>query len=103
MAGRKKGFDMNKVRIIVDTLAKNPSGLWIRELSRACGLPLSTTSYYVNNVIFPLLDDARIGGEKSIIRVVRLKDSVLSRLRSGEDVSSIMKYVRVFKKIYSGG
>jgi len=99
---RKNSFDMNKVMIIVNTLKDNPDGLWLRQLSRMCHMPLSTTSYYLDKVLKPIIESVRIGHEKSIIRVIKLKNGIYERLKAGESISSILKYIKIFKKIYSG-
>lgn len=93
---------MTKVNLIVDALRRNPDGLWLRQLSRVCSLPLSTTSYYIDNVLKSVIDDVRIGNEKSIMRVIKLKSGIYDRLERGESISSVLKYVKIFKKIYSG-
>ena len=45
--GRKKGPDPRKIRLIKETLIKNPEGLWIREIARKTGLDDSTVSRYL--------------------------------------------------------
>ncbi len=99
--GRRKGPDINKIALIVKALYEYRNGLWIRQLSRICRIPLSTTSYYVDKVLRPILEDARIGDETTILRVIKLKDGIIEKLDDGENINSIIKYMSVLKKIYS--
>ncbi len=99
--GRRKGADIGKIRLMVRVLYENRNGVWIRQLSRITGLPLSTTSYYIDKVIRPLIEDVRIGNENTILRVVKLKDGIIKKLDDGNEIDSIIKYMNLLKKIYT--
>src|SRR3989344_115855 len=97
--GRKKSFDEGKIRVIGTTLAANPDGIWLRRIARETGYAPATVAHYLETVLSPLIEDVSLGtGDKPLLRVVRLKQSVLERLQSGQDLRQIMKLLKMFSK-----
>ena len=98
--GRKKGFDEGKIRAIVATLVANPDGMWLRRMAKETGYSPTTIAHYLETVLSPLIEDVSLGtGGKPLLRVVRLKQPVLERLQSGQDIRQIMKLLKLFSKI----
>ncbi|HLC67630.1 MAG TPA: hypothetical protein VJI12_01985 [archaeon] len=98
--GRKKGFNEGKIRIIVATLAANPDGMWLRRISRETGYSPATVAHYLETVLAPLIEDVSLGsGGKPLLRVVRLKQAVLERLQSGQDIRQIMRLIKMFSRV----
>ena len=89
--GRPRGADMRKVLRVIHVLAREPQGLWLREISKRCGIHPTTVSNYANTILSPLLEDVSLGSdEKPILRVLKLKDWVFERLERGEDIRRII-------------
>ncbi len=70
--GRKSGPNKKKIIKIREALIENPSGLWIREISRITGISKSTVSLYVTkymgNEISSIFETTN-----GWIKIVRLK------------------------------
>jgi len=71
--GRKKGPNKNKIKLIRQTLTKNPQGLWIREIARKTGLDKSLVSRYLAEYMQDEIEDAFPKVKGKLIKVVRLK------------------------------
>jgi len=75
--GRPKGPDMKKISLIIETLKKNPEGLWLMELSRATGISKSTIHRYIHNELKGVVEEAR--SFSGLVKVYKLKDEYLKR------------------------
>ncbi len=75
--GRPKGPDMKKISVIIETLKKNPEGLWIMELSRATGISKSTVHRYIQNDLKDLVIESK--SFSGLVKVYKLKDQYLKR------------------------
>ena len=73
--GRKKGPDMKKVAAILETLKKNPEGMWIMELSRATGISKSTVHRYIHNELKNVIEESM--SFSGLVKVYKLKDEYL--------------------------
>ena len=94
--GRRKGFDGRKIAGIVGVLARNPDGLWLRQVAKELDISPTTVSKYMDGPLKPLVDDTSLGKTgKPILRVIRLKPFVLERLRQGQDINQILKFLRI--------
>ena len=91
----KPKYNPDTVKRLISVLFKNPDGVWLSRLSRLSGVPLSTTSYYLNNQIRVLVDERTVGGEKPLVRVISLKPRVLEGLSEGKSVSSLLKLMKL--------
>jgi transposase len=67
----KRGPDKNKIKKIRKELAKNPGGLWTREISRRTGVSKSTVNRYLHRFMGDEIEEVLRAGD--LIRVVRLK------------------------------
>lgn len=94
--GRKKGFDEKKISSIVSYLARNPDGVWLRNIARDLALSPGTVAKYVDDVLQPLVENTRLGSSaKPLLRVIRLKPAVLDELEKGKDLQQIMKILKM--------
>ncbi len=94
--GRKKGFDGKKISSVISVLARNPEGLWLRQIAKELGVSPTTVSKYVDGPLQPLVEDTSLGrAGKPILRVIRLKPFVLERISQGQDINQIMKFLRI--------
>lgn len=71
--GRKPGPDKEKIKKIKAVLAKNPNGLWIREIARQANLTRSTVSLYLEKYMQNDIEDVFSSGNKWI-KIVRLRE-----------------------------
>ena len=97
--GRRPGLDERKVLAIVHVLLNHPDGLWLRQLAKETGLSPSTIARYLETVLQPLVDDNSLGGQKPLLRVVKLKPFVIERLQAGQTLLDIMRMIRLIGKI----
>ena len=98
--GRKKGFDKHKVVKIIEVLARNPDGIWIRRIAGELKLSPTTVTKYIDTVLKPLVEDVSLGGSgKPLLRVIRLKPFVLERLHEGKSIEQTMKILHLMNKI----
>jgi hypothetical protein len=101
--GRPDGVDPNKLAIVVKVLAENPDGLWLRRIAKKAGLHPTTVGNYVDSVLRPLVDDVSLGADqKPIIRVIKLKASVIRRLEQGATLRQILQLSQVLKTVGKG-
>jgi hypothetical protein len=97
--GRKKGFDKKKIGAIIGILARNPDGIWIRQIARYTKIHHSTVTKYVDTILKPLVEDVSLGSSgKPLLRVIRLKPFVLERLGEGKSIDQIMKILQLVDK-----
>lgn len=68
----RKGPDLEKLKKIKEVLAKNPNGLWVREIARKASLDKSTVSIYLAKHMQNEIEEvfALKGG---LVKIVRLK------------------------------
>ena len=98
--GRKKGFDKNKITKIIEVLARNPDGIWIRRIAAELKLSPTTVTKYIDSILKPLIEDVSLGGSgKPLLRVIRLKPFVLERFHEGKSIEQIMKILRLMNKL----
>ena len=69
----KKGPDKNKIQKIKEMLAKNPKGLWVREIARKTKLDKSTVSIYLAKYLSDEIEDTHPHVKGDMIKVIRLK------------------------------
>ncbi|HLD83851.1 MAG TPA: hypothetical protein VI979_03290 [archaeon] len=94
--GRKKGFDGKKISVIISALARNPDGVWLRQLSRDTGISATTVSAYAGGILKPLLEETSLGaGARPMLRVIRLKPYVLQKIAEGRGISEILKMLKI--------
>ena len=91
----KPKYNPDTMKKIITVLASHAEGIWLSRLAREAELPVSTTAYYLNNQLRPLIKEHSLGGDKKIIRVVSLKPQVLQRLVDGKDLGDILKLMNV--------
>ncbi len=98
--GRKKGFDGRKISSIISVLARNPDGVWVRQIARELKISPMTVSKYAAGILKPLLEESRLGsGQKTLLLVFRIKPAVLQQIRQGRDINEIMKTARIISRI----
>ncbi len=61
-----KSPNKNKLQLILDFLKKNPSGVWVRKISRETGLDKSLVSRYLNLFLKDEIEFFFIGSAKMI-------------------------------------
>ena len=93
--GRKPGLDERKVLSIVQVLLSHPDGLWLRQLAREAQVSPSTVTRYLDTGLRSLVEDTPVGGEKPLLRVVKLKPFVIERLEAGQTLADIMRILRL--------
>ncbi len=94
--GRKPGFDEKKIASIISVLYQNPDGIWLSKIAEKAGLHPTTVTKYVEGALRPLVEDTTLAGpSKPILRVIRLKSSVLEELAKGKDIQQIMKLLKI--------
>lgn len=67
------------LRKIIDVLAEEPNGLWVREIARRTKLKSATVTYFVNRHPEIFDDQAVESGGKKLFRLVKLKRTALTR------------------------
>lgn len=98
--GRKAGFDGKKISGIISALARNPEGLWLRQLARELNLAPATVSKYLNGILKPLVEETALGPEaRPMLKLIRLKPFVMERIHEGKSISEIMKTLKIFQNI----
>lgn len=98
--GRKKGADMEKIAAIINVLARNQDGMWLRKLAKEAGISPMSASKYANTVLKPFLEDISLSGEnRPILRIIRLKPFVIEKLREGKDLNQILKILNLVDKV----
>ncbi|MBI5061098.1 MAG: hypothetical protein HZB67_02190 [Candidatus Aenigmarchaeota archaeon] len=98
MHGRKRGHDPNKIAAIVAVLARNPDGIWIRKIAEETKMHPSTVSKYVDTVLHPIVEATVLGGDKPIMKVVRLQPIALAKLQEGQNIAQIIRYLSLINK-----
>jgi len=97
--GRKKAFDRKKIAEILSVLARNPDGIWLRRLAEETRLSPATVSKYIETVLKGLVDDVSLGNyKKPLLRVVKLKPSILERVQRGDNIEKVLKMLRILYK-----
>jgi DNA invertase Pin-like site-specific DNA recombinase len=69
----RKGPDVTKIDKIKEILAKNPQGLWVREIARKTGLDKSTVSIYLTKYMSNEVEETFPKIKGKLIKVVKLK------------------------------
>lgn len=69
---RPRGPDKEKIKLIKEALAKNPQGLWIREIARKTGLDDSTVSRYLAKYLDEKVEEV-YSVKGKLIKIVKLK------------------------------
>lgn len=94
--GRRPGLDEKKITSIVSVLAMYPEGLWLRKLADETGLTHATVAKYVSGVLRSLVEEVSLGrGPKPLLRVIKLKPTVLEELQKGKDMQQILKILQM--------
>ncbi len=76
---RKKGLDREKARKIQKILMHNHQGVWLRELARQAGMPVSTVYFYLKNhmaedvSIEPLIIAGRPIGKMKLVKIKKFR------------------------------
>ena len=70
---RKAGPDINKIEKIRRVLAKNPKGLWVREIARQASLDKSTVSIYLSKFMKSDINEV-FSARGYPIKIVRLRN-----------------------------
>lgn len=86
--------DIDKIKTILNTLRKYNEGLWLRKLSRECGIPVSTLHYYLDYYLDDLITSKgakKKDGRYLGIRVIELKSGVKAKLENGVPLTKILK------------
>jgi len=100
--GRPVGMDQQKLAKIIRVLAENPDGVWLRRIALKAGLHPTTVGNCIDRVLRPLVDDISLGpDEKPIMRVIKLKPSVLRRLEEGATLKQILQLSQIIKDVES--
>jgi DNA invertase Pin-like site-specific DNA recombinase len=69
----RKGPDTAKVDKIRKVLAKNPQGLWVREIARRTGLDKSTVSIYLRKYMRNEVEEGFPKIKGGLVKVFKLK------------------------------
>lgn len=98
--GRPIGSDQQKLAVVVKILAENPEGIWLRKIAKKAGLHPTTVGNYMDSVLSPLIEDVSLGSDqKPIIRVIKLKASVMRRLEEGATLRQILQLSSVLRSV----
>lgn len=98
--GRPSEVDQRKLALVLRVLAENPDGLWLRRIANKASLHPTTVGNYVDRLLRPLVDDISLGSdEKPIMRVIRLKPSVLKRMEEGATLRQLLQLSQVIKEV----
>ncbi|RLJ02908.1 MAG: hypothetical protein DRP11_02325 [Candidatus Aenigmatarchaeota archaeon] len=100
MEKNNEKYDFQKIKALISVLRQYPDGIWLRRLSRESKIPLSTTHYYIENVLSSLIDN--IGARDSEgnffgIRLIKLKPGIKHQLDSGTSLQKIIKTHNIIK------
>lgn len=69
---RRKGPDLEKIKLIRKVLIENPNGLWVREIARKTGLDKSLVSRYLAEYMDEEIEEIYpIKGK--LMKIVKLK------------------------------
>lgn len=93
----EKKPDFQKIKRIIKVLLANPDGLWLRKLSRESKLPLSTIHYYIEGIMANMVDNVGARDENGHffgIRLIRLKNGIISQLHNGDMDLSLKKILK---------
>lgn len=102
--GRPIGVDQQKLATVVKILAENPDGIWLRKIAKKANLHPTTVGNYMDSVLSPLIEDVSLGSEqKPIIRVIKLKSSVMRRLDEGATLRQILQLSSVLRNVGKPG
>ena len=99
--GRPGGPDPKKIMLIVKILYDNQEGLWLREIANRARLHPSTVSHYIETFLAPIVEDRKLGEEKPILRMIRLKPLVIEKISQGESLPNILRYLKLMEKFRS--
>jgi predicted transcriptional regulator len=69
----RRGPDVTKMDKIRKVLAKNPQGLWVREIARKTGLDKSTVSIYLRKYMSQEVEETFPKIKGGLIKVFKLK------------------------------
>jgi len=89
--------DFQKIKRILRVLLPNPDGFWLRKLSRKSKLPLSTVHYYLEGSMANLVENIGARDEEGHffgVRLIRLRNGILSQLNNGDLDSSLRKIIK---------
>jgi len=89
--------DFQKIKRIIRVLLANPDGIWLRKLSRESKLPLSTVHYYLEGSMANLVENIGARDEEGHffgVRLIRLRNGILSQLNNGDLDSSLRKIIK---------
>jgi hypothetical protein len=92
-------YNPETIKKLMSILVKYPDGIWMSKLAREADVPLSTTSYYLDNQISAFIDEQTLGEEREIIRVIKLKPFVFQKLQEGMNLQKIMKIIKLIKDV----
>jgi len=91
--------ETKKINKILFILAKNPEGLWIRQITRETKMPLSTVHYYIDKVINEIVDNIGVKDKKGKyfgLRIIRLKPKIRDLIEKKE-MKKIYKILKICK------
>ena len=96
-----KEKDLKKIKKILLILVKNPEGLWIRQISRETGIALSTTHYYINQVVDGFIENIGVKDKKGQyfgVRIIRLKQKIRENIEK-EGLEKVYQFLKMSNKI----
>ena len=93
--------DPKKIVRIIQILARYPEGTWIRRIAREAKLHPTTVSRYLSGPLAALVEENTLGSPegKPLLKVVRLKSTVLERLQQGSTIAQVLRYVGLIEKV----
>ncbi|MGC9310263.1 MAG: helix-turn-helix domain-containing protein [Candidatus Aenigmatarchaeota archaeon] len=95
---KKKQQRLNK---IINALAANPDGLWLRQLSNETKTPVSTLHRYLENELKDITDNLGVkdkNGKYFGLRIVRLKANIIKIVES-EGLDKLNRFLNITKRI----
>ena len=90
-------LNMKKLAKLVKVMYDNPDGLWIRQMARVSGLPVSTVHHYLQ-MLSPLTEETQLG-ERPLMRVVRFRPEIMKKLDQGMSVNELVRIIRILKSV----
>lgn len=87
---------------VLKVLLEHPDGIWLSRLAKEAGVPISTTSHYIDHHLYSLIDETKIGDKKSVIRIIRIKQQIYDKyVKSMITIDNLLRTIDIIKKYRS--
>ncbi len=98
----KPPYDRRIAIRLLKVLLEHPEGIWLSKLAKESRVAVSTTSHYLDHHLSALVEETRIGEEKSVIRIVRLKSQIYEKCcKSSNPIRDLLRTIDIIKNYRS--